>query len=187
MTIQRVTAANGRQYDIDLDDSEWDNGAVGQVPAPTSGNGRDDTAWAEMRRKAQVGEQAARELAFIRAGLDATKDPKIEDFMAVYKGDLDVAKIKEAAIARGYLAPPPDPGAPQQRSPEQQAALDADARISAAGSGAIPAEVDGETQLIEAYAAGGQAALVAKAAELGVPIAAQGDNPHHSDPVGWGA
>ena len=25
MTIQRVTAADGRQYDIDLDDTEWDN------------------------------------------------------------------------------------------------------------------------------------------------------------------
>lgn len=189
MTVQKVTLADGRTIDIDMDDAAWDT-AVAPVTAPAAATGtapRDDAAWAEMRRKANEGEQATRRLAFLQAGIDPGKDPRHEDFMKVYEGKLETADIVAAAQTRGYLPPPADPTVPPERTPEQAASIAAGSQISAAANGAAGAPTDPEQRLAEAYAAGGTPAMIALAKELGMPVDNQQDYAQSEDAAGWGA
>jgi hypothetical protein len=60
-------------------------------------------------------EQAQRELAFAKAKLDIT-DPKMSYFVKGYEGDLDPSKIREAAIAAGFIGS----NSPQQTVPVEE-------------------------------------------------------------------
>lgn len=191
MTVKTVRLEDGSTIDIDLADEDWSTAkpaAAAPAAGPPQGTpARDDAAWAEMRRKAQEGETAVRTLAFLDAGIDPKADPRHEDFMKVYDGKMEKADIVAAAQVRGYLPPPADPNAPTERTPEQAASIAAGTAISTASVGAPAHQAPAEQRLQEAYDTGGQAAMVALAKELGVPVDAQQDYQQASDAVGWGA
>lgn len=132
-------------------------------------------------------DNAERELAFYKAGVDPTKDPRIADFVKAYDGKLTPEDIAAAAQARGYLAaeqtpPAPDPaaapGAPAAGEPSPdpavQAALDAQQRAAAAATGAAPPPVDPSTIIEQAFQQGGERALMDSLAAQGVPLAYDG-------------
>ena len=89
---------------------------------PTEGDIRDFRAAkdeaAEARRQA---DQARRELAFLKAGIDTESGPG-KWFAKAYDGDLTVEAIKAAAEADGIGAPTPPEPAPQVQIPEDERA-----------------------------------------------------------------
>lgn len=168
----------------DSETGEWiDEEPSGSAPPRTN------SEWAEFRqeqKKARDAEKAAqeaqRELAFYKAGIDPSKDPKLALFMKAYDGKPEPDAIKAAAAEYGFdlgeQAPPPaDPQAQAQADAQAQAnadALAASGRIAAANAGATPPPVDPTTIITDAFAKGGDSALLAALAEQGIPIAIEG-------------
>ncbi len=116
-----------------------------------------------------------RQQAFLRAGVNVD-DPKMKYFVAGYDGEVTPEAIRKEATQAGFLG-----------AEERQAQADATAqlaqtqavedRIARAGSptaGALGGATH-EQQLEEAFASGGTQAMLAKAAEFGIPISGQAE------------
>ena len=135
---------------------------------------RTNAEWAQFRREQKArtaaekaAAEAKRELAFVRAGLDTSKDPRLTYFVKGYDGEVTPEAIRAAAQEAGFIeAPQTGP------SPEQQEALSASQRIDAAATGAVPplanADAAALAALDEAYNAAGAAGVLAKLAEFGI-------------------
>lgn len=107
-------------------------------------------------------ETAERHLAFAKAGIDLT-DTKSNYFVKGYEGDLDLEKIREAAIKDGFL---PDPSAStEQTTVEDQQTTDALGRMAEGAASAVDvpdaafSAAMGAGSREEFYAALGQAGL----------------------------
>lgn len=151
---------------------------------------RTNSEWAEYRqeqKKARDAEreaqEAKRELAFYKAGIDPTKDPKLGLFMKAYDGKPEPDAIRAAAAEYGFdlgggaPEPPADPAAQAQADAQAQAnadALAAGQRIAQANAGATPPPVDPSTIITDAFNKGGESALMEALAEQGIPIAIEG-------------
>ena len=124
--------------------------------------------------------QAQRELAFYRAGLDPS-DKRLSYFVKGYEGELTPEAIKAEAEQAGFTTQAPAaPAAPSGQPGEAGAEGGdmADLRAAALAGGAIPPGSDaslaaGRQALQEAMAQGGLDAMMAKARELGLPIAGE--------------
>jgi hypothetical protein len=137
MATKTVFDADGNEYEMELDDDD-----VG-----TPDTQRSPAEWAKLRRSEkatrdakQAADLAARTLAFYRAGINPD-DPRMSYFVKGYEGDLATASIRDAATQAGFLsgdgAPPPvDPTGGSLDV--EQAGHAANARITAAGTGASP-------------------------------------------------
>jgi hypothetical protein len=144
----------------------------GNDPDPGDQTQRTNAEWAAMRKETQARKKAEadaagakRELAFLKSGIDMA-DPKMQYFVKGYEGDLTAEAITKAATDAGFITPaaPPPPADP--------APAVAAAQIAAAAAGATgPATTDPSAQLAEAHRTGGDAAMYAKAKELGIPMA----------------
>lgn len=151
------------EYDDDVDVNDVEDGTP-----------RSNAEWAALRKQQQAAKRAAserdaakRELEFVRAGLDASKDPRLAYFVKGYDGEVSAEAIRAAAVSAGFVeAPSTGP------SPEQQETLSASQRIDAAATGAVPplanAEAAALAALDEAYNAAGAAGVMAKLAEFGI-------------------
>lgn len=161
------------QYDFEDDD---DLGGQG----PDSGRGPQTNADFAALRKAnqaakraeQERDQARREAAFLRAGIDPD-DTRLSYFVKGYDGDLKADTIKQAAIDAGFIQAPA-PSQEQVQQQEQQAqALAAQQRVAGvgqAGPGATPdIGVQQRQALEDAYKAGGIEAMTAAMQAMGVP------------------
>lgn len=151
----------------------------------SGGEPRTNSEWAQFRQEQRArkeaerqANEAARELAFYKAGIDPSKDPKLGFFMKGYDGKIDADSIRQAALDAGFLEPPaPDPAA--VAAAQQQAAENADAqaasrRIDNASQGATPPPVDPSTLIEDAFRKGGDAALLDALSAQGIPIAYEG-------------
>lgn len=157
----------GQQFYEDDDDQGQ---GQGQQPQRTN------QEWAELRQANKAkrdaereAEAAKRELAFMRAGLDASKDPRLAYFMKGYEGKADPDAITAAAIAAGFIEPP----VTGQPTPEQQADLAATQRMDAAGSGANVPDVGpdaAKAALQEAFTRGGREEMARVMREQGIPV-----------------
>lgn len=95
------------QYDDDLDTDDDD--LEERQPNPVRKQMRKlERELRDVRKQAEEGEAARRELAFIRAGVDP-EDPKARYFVKGYDGALDPTAIRSEAEAAGIIAPPPPP------------------------------------------------------------------------------
>jgi ribosomal protein L12E/L44/L45/RPP1/RPP2 len=124
------------------------------------------------KRAEQERDQAKREAAFLRAGIDPD-DTRLSYFVKGYEGDLKADVIKQAAIDAGFIqaaAPSPEQ---QQAAEQQQQALGAQQRVAGvaqAGPGATPdVGVQQRQALEDAYKAGGIEAMTAAMQAMGVP------------------
>ncbi len=164
-----------RRNDDDYFDDGDDDG-----PEPDGGP-QTPQEFAALRRSKRIARdnearavKAERALAFVRAGIDPDQEGIGAYFVKGYEGDLDPAKIKEAALAAGVIAPPPPDPQAQAQAEAQEAALSSQQRISGAATAAqaapTPTEQD-RTLLIEAMKTGGPDALAAALAAQGIPIA----------------
>lgn len=133
---------------------------------------------AEAQEAAKVAAQAKRELAFVKAGIDPD-DEKMKYFVKGYEGELDSAKIKEAAEAAGFLtkADSGDSGKPDDKGdqiPDSEAeALAAMDGVTASGT-AHGGSKDAETVkgMKEIFEKGGDTQQVAQfLGSQGVPVA----------------
>jgi hypothetical protein len=160
------------QYDFD-DDDLGGNG-------PDSGRGPQSNAdFAALRKANQAAkraeaerDQAKREAAFLRAGIDP-EDTRLSYFVKGYEGDLKADVIKQAAIDAGFIQPPAPTQEQQQAAVQQQEALGAQQRVAGiaqAGPGATPNLAVQQRQALEdAYKAGGIEGMTAAMQAMGVP------------------
>jgi hypothetical protein len=153
-------------------DDEGDEGGQGSDGPSTNS----EHAWKrkqEQARKAAERErdEARKELAFVRAGIDPASKGIASYFVKGYEGDLDPEKIRAAALEAGVIQPPaPDP-AEEQRLAQQQADLAAGQRMAGAATAATAAPTVGESQqhsVVEAFQKGGVDAMTAALANLGI-------------------
>jgi hypothetical protein len=144
----------------EYDDDQTPNGESGDL--------------AELRRAASRAKklerelaEARRELAFSQAGIDTT-DKRLAYFVRGYDGEIDSDSIRRAAVEAGFVQE-----AEQTPDPERQQFQQADQRINEAALGAPPvnSSLSPEQQLEAAMNEGGVGAMLAKAGELGIPIA----------------
>jgi hypothetical protein len=150
-------------------DEGYDDGGEG---GPSSNQ---EHAWKrkqEQARKAAERErdQAKREAAFLRAGIDPEAPGIASYFVKGYEGDLDPSKIRAAATEAGIIQPPP----PSPQDVRDQQTLAASQRVSGFSQDATAAPTVQEANraaLEEAYRTGGMEALLNAAAATGVPIA----------------
>lgn len=136
---------------------------------------RSNSEWAALRKEKRARgkaeeerNQAQRSLAFMQAGIDPA-DARLGYFVRGYTGEVNPTAIKAAAVSAGFVAENAGP------SLSQQQALGAQQRTStvAAAPQSVDGSVDAQAQaLTEAYAQGGSAGVLAKMAELGIPITA---------------
>lgn len=108
-----------------------------------------------LKEKATAGETAARDLAFLKAGVDPDS-PKAKYFVKAYDGDLTVEAIKAEAVAAG-LVESQDDGAGDIPDDEQAAHK----RTAENVAGATPAAARTiDDQIAEAQAAGNTALAI---------------------------
>ncbi len=90
--------------DLDNEDDDLDDQspAIRQLRKDLRRTKRDAR---DARKLADEGDQARRELAFLRAGVDPA-DPKAKYFAKGYDGALDPTLIRQEAEAAGILEPP---------------------------------------------------------------------------------
>lgn len=149
----------------------FDEGPDGDEGGPTSNQ---EFAWKrkqEQARKAAERErdEAKREAAFLRAGIDPEAKGIAAYFVKGYDGDLDPAKIRAAAAEAGVIQPAP----PSPQDVQDQQTLAASQRVAAFSQDATAAPTQQETHraaLEEAYRSGGMEGLLQAAQATGVPI-----------------
>lgn len=139
---------------------------------PTSNS---EHAWKrkqEQARKAAERErdQARRETAFLRAGIDPEAKGIAAYFVKGYDGDLSPEAIKAAATEAGVLQPAP-PTAQDQRQQESLAASQRVASFSQDATAAPNVDEQNRAAMEEAYRKGGMEGLLGAAQAVGVPIA----------------
>lgn len=164
----------------DTETGEWIEPDQGGAP-DQSGTQRTNSEWAQYRQveKAkktaeQERDSARRELAFMRAGIDPERDPKLAFFVKGYEGDLTPEAIRKAAVEVGFLAPPePDQQAGEQQQ-QQAADLAAAERVNNASTGAAPPPTDPSTLLQDAFNKGGKDGLLHALSQQGIPLANDG-------------
>ena len=145
----------------DTEYDENDSTPEGQDEQPKGGDIR------ALRKAAEDGKKAKREVAFLRAGIDPD-DKRMSYFVKGYDGELDPNAIKQAATDAGFIA-----AAPQTPDPAVQQAQQGQAAVMAAASGVQPefnADSIAMQQLEQAYAQGGVKAVLEVAAQYGVPV-----------------
>lgn len=87
-------------YDLD-DDTTTDEPQTGRNPLRAQMR-KQEKELKELREQLAAGQQASRELAFVKAGVDTTK-PGAKYFVKGYEGELTVDAIKAAAVEEGFL------------------------------------------------------------------------------------
>lgn len=118
-----------------------------------------------LRRAAEEGKRAKREVAFLRAGIDPD-DKRMSYFVKGYDGELDASAIRAAAVDAGFIQ------LDQAPDPAQQAAAQSQQRVAQASDGTVP-QYDGQggiTALEQAYSEGGVSAVLEVAKQYGVPV-----------------
>lgn len=159
-------------FDAEGNEFEIDDALL--APDPEERKPQTPSEWAALRRantaqKNAEKEAAAakRDLAFLKAGIDP-EDTRLSYFVKGYDGPFEVEKIKEAAVAAGFLQAP-------EQTPEQQAAqqaLGASQRIAGAAvaaQAAPSADMARRQALEDAYKAGGMEGLTAAMNAVGIP------------------
>lgn len=111
---------------------------------------------AEMTAK---GEAAERRAFFAEAGLNDLTPAQRTLLDKGYDGPNEVEKLRAFAQEAGFLAPP--------AAPEPDESAEAQQRIASAATGTIPTTTDTQIAELEAAAAQGQEALLAKMREHG--------------------
>lgn len=158
---------------------QYDDDPVAGAPA-AQGDGpasNGDFAWRRKQEQATKQaqaerDQARRELALIKAGIDPEKGGVNALFAKAYDGPPDLESIRAAATEYGLLAAPAPTAEQQQAQVEQVQALEAQQRVSAAaGSGlAAPNAQEQQTHALdEAYKAGGIDGLTNAMQAMGIP------------------
>lgn len=160
-----VFDAEGNEYEMETDED---------AGTPET---RTPAEWAKLRRAEKAArdtkaekEMADRMVAFYRAGI-SPDDPRMGYFVKGYDGDLHPDKIKEAAVAAGFLseAGPTGPIDPTAENVDT-AAHAANRAIGNAAAGAAPDQRTAVSALIEADAAGGRAGLIDHLRAQGIPV-----------------
>lgn len=153
MAEQAATQPEGNNDDELIQDQDDDTDLVKQLRAQL----REKNS--QLAETSQTAEQAAREAAFLKAGVD-TNDGLGKFFFEKYDGEINPEVIAQQFEALGGANAAPDPGQPaqsqqpegqvqQQVSAEEQAALQ---RQAAAGTaGAPPQPKSPKEQAQEAY------------------------------------
>jgi CheY-like chemotaxis protein len=100
---------------------------------------------AELKARADAAAEAARELAFVKAGIDPDL-PVAKYFMKGYDGEIEVDAIRQAAIEAQIIR-----DAQAEQTKQEAAAWDRTSKI-AAGSGSEP-EMDWVTRINQAKSA----------------------------------
>lgn len=162
---------------------EIDNEEPGENPQDQ----RTDAEWAALRREKKKNtdmqkamDLMARERAFEKVGLDMNV-PILAMFAKGYEGELTKDAIEAAARASGLVvsdsAPSADTAPADNPVSEEQRDLGAQQRINSANAGSNLNDMNPHQRaaiaLTEAYESGGQGAMIAKAMELGMPIAVE--------------
>lgn len=111
-----------------------------------------------MRQQAAEAEQAKRELAFVKAGID-TSDNAAKYFVKAYDGELTADAIKQAAVEARLLS------APSQQTEDLQAEQNAWSRTNqvAAGAGSSFQVPDIQTRIANAESEAEVLAILAEA------------------------
>jgi hypothetical protein len=129
--------------------------------------------WATLRREKRErgkaeerAKTAEKELAFMRAGIDASTNPMAAYFVKGYDGDITPEAIRAKALEVGLIQAPPPP----EPDPVKQASLAAGERIATTAQGGGEVTPKGTAALDEAYAQGGTSAMIQVAREMGIPI-----------------
>lgn len=134
---------------------------------PESPRGLRKAANKSKRLEAEL-QQAQRELAFVKAGINPD-DPKMRYFVKGYDGDLTAEAVRAAALDAGFLASQaPDSG--------QQATAAAQDRVMAASAGAVvedTTEMAALAVLQQAMEEGGVDAMLEAARQYGIPIGSE--------------
>lgn len=158
-------------------DDQQDQGNVRDA----DGQPRTNSEWAQFRREQKArreaeekAKQAERDLAFYRAGIDPSADPKLSFFVKGYEGEATPEAIRKAAEEAGFIQPPAQDQVDPQVQAQQQAELGAQQRVAAAGTGATPPQVDPSTLVQDAFIKGGTEGLLAHLSAQGIPIASEG-------------
>jgi len=118
-----------------------------------------------LRRAAEEGKKAKREVAFLRAGIDPD-DKRMSYFVKGYDGELDATAIRAAAVDAGFIQQEQAP------DPAQQAAAQSQQRVAQAAEGVVT-QYDGQggvAALEQAYSEGGVSAMLDVAKQYGVPV-----------------
>lgn len=139
---------------------------------------RTPSEWAALRKEKKARREAeeaantaARELAFMKAGIDM-EDPKAAYFVKGYDGELTSEAVKAEAVRVGFLAETPaEPTVAPETAEQRQAALTGQQAIVAAQQGAVDAGGVPATALLEdAYGKGGDEAMLQAAEQLGIHV-----------------
>jgi len=139
---------------------------------------RTPSEWAALRKEKKArreaeeqAQQASRELAFMKAGIDM-EDPKAAYFVKGYDGDLTAEAVKAEAVRVGFLAEAPaEPAVTPETAEQRQAALAGQGAIQAAQQGATDlGGVPATAQLEDAYGKGGEEAMLQAAEQLGIHV-----------------
>ena len=163
-------------FDAEGNEFEIDDALLAGDPEPDDRKPQTPQEWAALRRANTAAKRAAeerdaakREIAFIKAGIDP-EDARLSYFVKGYDGPAEADKIREAAIAAGFLQAP----APTEGQAQAQVDLQAQQRVAAASTAAQAAPTADAAQrqaLNDAYKAGGMEALTAAMAAAGIPTA----------------
>lgn len=148
----------------------------------TEGEGTGDyqpsnAEWAQLRRATKERDDALRDAAFLRAGIDPD-DPRMGYFVRGYTGKLDAAQIKAEAVAAGFLTPSQQDQAAAQAQAQEQAQRQAEVQTSQAISDVASGGMIGEPTGIESERAalqkamdeGGTEAVAAYLQRKGIPV-----------------
>lgn len=109
----------------------------------------------EVRQQLAEAEQAKRELAFVKAGVDPA-DPKFKYFVKAYDGEFNPDSIRQAAIEAQLMSPP------EQVAPDEQLSWQRTNAV-AAGSQTAQPPIDWVRRLNEASSEAEVMALLAEA------------------------
>lgn len=152
----------------EYDGEDGFDGAEGDEGGP-----RTNSEFAALRKANQAAKRAERErddarkeVAFLRAGIDPT-DVRLSYFTKGYEGDLKPDAIRQAAIDAGFIQPPP----PSPEQVQAQQGQEAVGRVAgyAAGAQATPGLEQQQTlALEEAYRRGGMDGLTAALRSMGI-------------------
>ena len=126
----------------------------------------------ETKTEREGREAAEKALAFYKAGIDPDAEGISKYFVKAYDGDIDPAKIREAATAAGIIAPL----TPEQQAAQaaQQEALGSQSRIADAAGSSMAAptpEAADRAALGEALQKGGIDGLASTLEAMGIPRA----------------
>lgn len=157
---------SSQQYEDDYDDDDDDTDIDGDAQPE-----RSSSEWAKLRRAEKARDKAVKELdalrrqnAFRDAGIDPN-DPRLSYFVKGYEGEPTADAIKAEALKAGFLQPevPVEP---------DDAPIGMADRIATAALGAPTATGSmTEAALNQAFAEGGQPAMLQYLASQGIPIA----------------